>query len=274
MAAGEARGFCGLLTLPVATPLAECAAGWLRLAGHGAWAQDAVQAEEACFRAVARRVAGTVPVRAGRGRLEQAGAEGPLYVPPLGARAADLPPLRAWLRSASSRPLLEAVARLWLRLVGSGYGAGAYHGDAMVFSLGWGGAKQRGPAAHATLAEAPFAARLGQFHRAPPRDEALVPLYAGLGCRVLPPAAARGDVALPGTEAQAFALFALDAFAQSPLPLSGIVDAEVLAAIVPDHPACFAYPDLAGRLARVLRPEAETAHMIQWIQALAESRSG
>jgi hypothetical protein len=270
----EAHGFCGLLSLPVATPLAECAEGWLRLVGHSAWSVDAVEAEEACFRAVARQVPLTVPVCAGRGRLDGHTAGGPLYVPPLGLRAADLPPLDTWLRSSSSRPLLESVARLWLRLVGAGYGIGAYHVDAFVFSLGWGGPKQQGPAAHAVVAEAPFAARLGQSHRPPPRDEALFPAYEGLGCRVLPAAVVHGGVALPATEAQAFALFALDTLARKPLPTSGIVDAEAVAEMVPQMTELFAHPELAVRLAQVLLPEAETSHVIDWIQTLAEPRGG
>jgi len=215
-----------------------------------------------------------VPVWAGRGRLEDSGAEGPLYVPPLGLRAAELPPLASWLRSASSRPLLQGVARLWLRLVQAGYGLGVYHLDALVFSLGWGAPGQQGPAAHAVVAEAPFAARLGQFHRRPPRDEALFPLYAGLGCRVLPAAIVQGGVALPATEAQAFALFALDTLAQQPLPTSGIVHAEALAEMVPEMTGLFAHPELAVSLARVLRPDAETSRMIDGIQSLAEPRGG
>jgi hypothetical protein len=274
VAGGEARGFCGLLTVPAATPLAECAEGWLRLPGRGAWSVDAVDAEEQCFRAVARQVPLTVPAWAGRGRLDGRDAGGPLYVPPLGLRAAELPTLQAWLRSGSSRPLLEGVARLWLRVVRTGYGLGAYHADAMVFSLGWAPPGQQGAAVHAVAAEAPFSARLGQFHRRPPADDALFPLYPALGCRALPAAVARGEVALPATEAQAFVLFALDALATRPLPVSGIVPAEALAEMVPDLGAHFVVPDLVTRLARVLRPGAETSHVIQWIQALAESRSG
>lgn len=270
----ETHGFCGLLTVPVATPLAECTAGWLRLAGHGDWSLDAVEAEEACFRAIARQVPLTVPVWTGRARVDGRDAGGPLYVPPLGARAAELPPLHAWLHSSAARPLLESMARLWLRVVRAGYGLGAYHVDALVFSLGWAPRQQEGPAAHATVAEAPFVARLGQYHRRPPQDERLFPHYGGLGCRVLPAAVVAGEVALPATEAQAFALFALDTLARKPLPLSGIVHGEALAEMVPEFGAFFTYPELAARLARVLRPGAETSHMVEWIQALAESRNG
>jgi len=268
------REFCGVRTVPVATPLAECSAAWLRLPTGGGWAAEAVDAEEACFRAVARHVAGTVPAWAGRGRLDGRDDEGPLYVPPLGLRAGELPALRTWLFAGNALPALEAVARLWLRLVDAGWGIGAYHPDALVFSLGWRTAGRSGPAAHAVVAEAPFAAMLGQAHRRPPPEEALFPRYEGLGCRVLPPAAALGEAALPATEAQAFALFALDALARQPLPLPGIVAPERLAEAVPGFAAHFIHPDAALRLAAALRPGAETAHIIQWIRQLADGRRG
>jgi hypothetical protein len=265
---GEPHGFCGLVSVPVATPLAECAVGWLRLMGHGPWSVDAVEAEEACFRAVARQVSLTVPVWAGRGRLEVRGAGGPLYVPPLGLRAADLPPLTNWLASAASRPLLQATARLWLRITQAGYALGVYHIDALVFTMGWANAGE-GPAAHAVATDAPFAVPLGQFHRRPPPEEALFPFFSGLGCRVLPPAAARGDVALPASEVQAFALFALDALARKPLPLSGIVACEALAEMVPDLAQGFAYPETATRLSAVLRAGAKTEGVANFIQRMA-----
>ncbi len=267
-AGGEPYGFCGLVTLPVATPLAECATGWLRLAGHGAWSLDAVKAEEACFRAVARKISLTVPVWAGRGHLEARGASGPLYVQPLGLRAAALPPLASWLTSAASRPLLQAVARLWLRITQAGYALGVYHTDALVFTMDWtdGG---RGPAAHATVTHAPFAAPLGQYHRRPPAEESLLPHYAGLGCGVLPPAAAYGDVALPASEVQAFALFALDALVRKPLSLSGIVASETLVEMVPRFADHFVYPEPAARLAAVLRPGAKTDGVASFIQRMA-----
>jgi hypothetical protein len=274
-AAGEApREFCGVRTVPVATPLAECSTAWLRLPAGGGWAAKAVDAEEACFRAVARHVAGTVPVWAGRGRLDGRDDDGPLYVPPLGLRADELPALRTWLFSGNALPALEAVARLWLRLVDAGWGIGAYHADALVFSLGWRPEGRSGPAAHAVVAEAPFAAMLGQAHRRPPPEEALFPRYEGLGCRVLPPAAALGEAALPATEAQAFALFALDVLARQPLPFPGIVAPDRLAEAVPDFAAHFIHPESAVRLAATLRPGAETAHIIQWIRQLADGRRG
>lgn len=264
----EPRAFCGLTSLPVATPLAECPVGWLRLVGQGAWSLDAVEAEEACFRAVGRHVSRTVPVWAGRARLDGRGASGPLYVPPLGVRAAELPAMTAWLASTSSRPLLQAVARLWLRITQAGYGLGVYHVDALVFTIGWADAG-REPAAHAVITHAPFAVPLGQYHRRPPREEALFPHYPGLGCQVLPHAAAAGDVALPASEVQAFALFALDALAQKPLPLSGVVRSEAVAEMVPDFAANFAYPETATRLAEVLRPGAKTDGVASFIQRLA-----
>lgn len=267
-AGAEPRGFCGLISLPVATPLAECPMGWLRLVGQSAWSVDAVEAEEACFRAVARRIPQTVPVWAGRGRLEGRGAGGPLYVPPLGLRAAELPPLDAWLRSDAARQLLGAAARLWQRITRAGYALGVYHTDAFVFTLGWADAGKE-PAAHAVVTDAPFAAPFGQYHRRPPPEEALFPFYSGLGCRVLPPAASTGDVALPASEVQAFALFALDALAHVPLPLSGIVPCEVLAEIVPEFAQNFAYPE-ATRLAAVLRPGARTEGVADFIHRMAE----
>jgi hypothetical protein len=267
-APGAERVFCGVRTVPVAPPLAECEAGWLRVPGPGAWGGEAVRAEEACFRAVARQVPLTVPARAGRGRLGARGLEGPLYVPPLGLRAAELPPLDAWLRSGAAHPLLSAVARLWLRLTGAGWALGAYHLDALVFSMGWSDAKGT-PAAHAVVTDAPFAARLGTHHARPPADEAHVPLYARLGCRVLPPAVAAGEVALPETEVRAFALFALDELATKPLPLSGLVSSEVLTVAVPDCADRFIYPQTAVRLAQSLAPGARTAGVEGWIQRLA-----
>jgi hypothetical protein len=273
-AGGAVAGFCGVLSVPVAAPLAECPTAWLRLPSASGWAEEAVRAEEECFRTVARRTWGTVPVRAGRGRVEARGLQGPLYVPPLGVRLDELPTLRSWLSSASARPLLECVARLWLRLHGAACGIGVYHPDALVFSLGWRPENAAGPAAHAVVAEAPFAAVLGRGYRAPPRDEALHPLYRGLGCRVLPSAVTHGAAALPETEAQGFALFALDALARQPMPLSGIVHAEALGEMVPDFATHFEHPETAIRLAKALRANAPASHVIEWIHALAGSKDG
>jgi hypothetical protein len=268
------RGFCGVLSVPVATPLAECSTGWLRLPAGGGWTTAAVEAEETCFRTVARRSARTVPAWVGRGRLEGRDYTGPLYLPPLGLRAAELPTLRTWLFSNSGLPLLHAVAGLWLRLMDAGCGIGVYHADTLVFSLGWPLEGRPGPTAHAVVAEAPFATLLGQPHRAPPPDEALVPRYEALGCRVLPPAAARGEVALPATEAQAFALFALNALARQPLPLPGVVPAEALAEMVPDFTSHFIHPETAVRLSRALRPGADSSHVVEWIRALVGAQPG
>jgi hypothetical protein len=270
VAPGAERVFCGMRTVPVVLPLAECATAWLRVPAAAGWASDAVVAEERCLRAMARVVPFTVPGWAGRGQLSARHLQGPVYVPPLGLRAAELPPLDAWLRSGASRPLLGAAARLWLRITKAGYALGVYHADAFLFAIGWGGAGKE-PAAHAVVTDAPFAAPLGKFHRRPPPDEALVPFYASLGCRVLPPAAAAGEVALPATEVQAFALFALDVLAQKPLPLSGIVPCEALAEMVPDFAASFVYPQTATRLSVVLRSGAKTDGVANFIQRMAES---
>ena len=270
-APGPEREFCGLRMVPVAAPLAESGVAWLRVAAGTGWTEEAAWAEEGWFRAVARKIPLTVPAWAGRARLTARRQQGPLYVPPLGLRAAELPPLDTWLRSNSARPLLSAVARLWLRLTEAGYALGAYHLDALAFSMGWGSA-QEGPAAHALVTDAPFGVPMGRYHRRPPREEALFPFYAGLGCRVLPPAAARGDVALPASEAQAFALFVLDTLAVRPLPLTGITATEALAEMVPDLGAHFSLPQLAAGLARALRPGAPTDGVIEWIEAVAGTR--
>jgi hypothetical protein len=267
-APGAERVFCGMRTVPVALPMAECAVAWLRVPAGEGWAAEAVEAEERCFRALARAVPHTVPAWAGWGRLSARRLQGPVYVPPMGLRVAELPPLDAWLRSAAARALLRAVARLWLRVTQAGHALGVYHADALAFTVGWGEAG-KGPVAHAVVTDAPFAAPLGQYHRRPPADEALVPLYAALGARVLPHAAARGDVALPASEVQAFALFALDALARKPLPLSGIVHCEALADMVPDFAGNFTYPETAARLAAMFRPGARTDGVASFIQRMA-----
>ncbi|HEX5871243.1 MAG TPA: hypothetical protein VFY65_12540 [Longimicrobium sp.] len=265
---GVERTFCGVSTVPVTMPLVESPAGWMRVAAGTGWAAEAVQAEEACFRALARKVPLTVPLWAGRGTLSGRRLQGPLYVPPFGLRAAELPPLDAWLRSESEKPLLAAVARLWLRVTESGYGLGIYHVDALAFTVG--GADPGGnPAAHALLTDAPFAVPLGQYHPRPPMQDALFPFYPGIGAQVLPPAAASGDVALPASEAQAFALFALDALARKPLPLSGVVPCETLAEIVPELAANFVYPETATRLSAALGPGAKTDGVASFIRRLA-----
>lgn len=268
-APGAARTFCGVATVPVAAPLAECGDAWMRVAVNGGWAADAVRAEEACFRAVARAVPLTVPAWAGPARLSERRMEGPLYVPPFAVRAAELPPLDAWLRAGDVPPMLHAVARLWLRMTGAGYGLGVYHVDALAFSIGWTDVSGR-PAAHAVATDAPFAAPLGRPYRAPPRDDALYPLYAGLGCRVLPPAVAEGAEATLAAEAQAFALFALALFAVRPLPRSGIVDCAALSEMDADTAACFASPGVALRLAAALRPGAAADDILDWIRRLAD----
>lgn len=268
------REFCGLRSVAVSTPLAGASTAWLRLPAGDGWPAAAVEAEEAWFQAVARQVAGTVPVRAGRGRLEGSEGVGPLYVPPLGFRVSELPALRSWLTSDSGRPLRESVARLWTRLVASGCGLGVYHADALVFTLGWPPEPRAGPAAHAVVAEAPFAALLGGRYAPPPLEDAAVPRYEGLACRVLPPAVARGETALPGTEAQAFALFALDTLVRQPLPLSGILPAEEIGRAVPDLADHFIHAKVAVRLAKALRPGADASHVVDWIHTLAGSRRG
>ena len=91
---------------------------------------------------------------------------------------------------------------------------------------------------------------------------------------MLPSAVVRGDVALPATEAQGFALFALDALARKPVGAGGIVHAEELAERVPELAVSFEHHELAVRLARGLHPDAKTEHVIEWIHALAGPPSG
>jgi hypothetical protein len=86
---------------------------------------------------------------------------------------------------------------------------------------------------------------------------------------VLPPAAAYGDVALPASEVQAFALFALDALVRRPLPLSGVIASELLADLVPEFADNFVYPETVTRLAAVLRPSAKTEGVASFIQRIA-----
>lgn len=265
---GEERTFCGVTTVPVTMPMVESPAGWMRVAAGTGWAAEAVQAEEACFRALGRKVPLTVPVWAGRGTLSGRQLRGPLYVPPFGLRAAELPPLDAWLRADAGRTLLAAAARLWLRVIEAGYGLGVYHVDALAFTVG-GADGGRNPVAHALLTDAPFAVPLGQYHPRPPMQDALVPWYPGVGARVLPPAAACGDVALPASEVQAFALFALDALARKPLPVSGVVRCEALAEMIPDFAANFVYPETATRLSAALGYGAKTDGVASFIQRLA-----
>jgi hypothetical protein len=272
-APGSERVFCGLRTLPVNAPVAGCSTAWLRVPAQGGWAADAVRAEEEFMRGVARKVPFTVPVWAGAAHLASRQLQGPLYVPPLGMYAADLAPLEAWLRANSGYPMVSAVARLWLRVTGAGWALGAYHGDAFTFVVWWSGGAAEGPLAQAMVTAAPFAVRLGQYHRRVPPQEQLFPDYARLGCRVVSPAAAQGDVALPSSELRAFAVFALDALANKPLPLAGVVPCEALAEMIPEFADRFAHPETATRLAAVLRPKADMDWIARFVQTLAANRT-
>jgi hypothetical protein len=226
-------------------------------------------AEEEVFRAISRRVPFTVPHAIGRGRCPETKIEGVLYVPPFGARLDESPPMEAWLRANYGRALLGAGARLWTRVNKAGYALGVYHLDAMVFRTGWsppGGF----PTAHTVATDAPYGCVLGQYYRRPPADPLYLPRYAGLGGHVLPPGVAEGEVALPETEAQAFALFALDVLASRPLPLSSVTPALELAAMLPDFENHFIQPALVRPLADALASRDAAARIVEWIAVLAK----
>lgn len=259
--------FCGVQTLRVDLPFADCSIAWLRTADPAAGGDEAVADEAAVFRGIGRRMPHTVLTVIGPGRCPEAEVEGMLYVPPFGARAGESPPMDTWLRASSGAAMLRAVARLWLRINKAGHALGVYHVDALVFRTGW--SPPRGlPTAHAIAAAAPYGCALGRHYRRPPADLSHVPLYAGLGGRVLPPAVAEGAVALPETEAQAFALFALDVLAARPLPLSGVTPAVELAAMVPDFQDHFAHPELLSALASALKSSDAAGRVLQWIHLL------
>jgi hypothetical protein len=265
----ERRVFCGVETTRVDLPFVDCAVAWLRSPGHTAWSGEAVAVEEAGFRAISRRVPFTVPRAIGPGRCPETDAEGVLYVPPFGARLDESPPMETWLRANYGRALLGAAARLWTRVNKAGYALGVYHLDAMMFRTGWsppGGF----PTAHAVATNAPYACALGQYYRRPPADPLYLPRYAGLGGNVLPPGVAEGGVALPETEAQAFALFALDVLASRPLPLSSVTPAVELAAMLPDFGNHFIQPALVRPLAEALASRDAAQRIIEWIAVLAQ----
>jgi hypothetical protein len=144
-----------------------------------------------------------------------------------------------------------------------------YHLDAMVFRTGWsppGGV----PTAHAVASDAPYACALGQYYRRPPADPLYLPRYTSLGGHVLPPAVAEGEVALPETEAQAFALLALDVLASRPLPLSPVTPAVELAAMLPDFENHFVQPALVRPLADALISHDAAKRIVEWIAVLAQ----
>ncbi|HEX8394037.1 MAG TPA: hypothetical protein VF665_16970 [Longimicrobium sp.] len=267
---GSARTFAGLQTTPVDLPFIDAPTAWLRSAVP-AHARNAVDEEAHFFRTVALRVPYTVPRWIGRGRCASRSLQGALYVKPFGLRAADSPPLQRWLAARNSVALLAAAARLWLRLHDAGCALGVYHVDHLVFRPDWSTPGER-PRLLAVVAEAPFGTQLGRPHRRPPPDAGYVPLYAGLGVRVLPPGVAAGQAASPETEARAFALFALDALAHAPLPLSNPFAAEDLSAAVPGYAQHFTQPDLAASLGAALSSPDAPGLVIEWIRALAASR--
>jgi hypothetical protein len=250
-------------------PFVDCAVAWLRSAGQTAWSGEALAAEEEVFRAISRRVPFTVPRAIGPGRCPDTDAEGVLYVPPFGTRLDESPPMEAWLRAHYGRGLLGAAARLWTRVNKAGYALGVYHLDAMVFRTGWsppGGFAT----AHAVATDAPYGCVLGQYYHRPPAGPTHLPRYARLGGHVIPPGVAEGEVSLPATEAQAFALFALDVLAIRPLPLSPVTPAVELAAMLPDFENHFIQPALVRPLGEALASREAAARIVEWIAVLAQ----
>ena len=102
------------------------------------------------------------------------------------------------------------------------------------------------------------------------RRKLIVPEYTGLGQRLLPPAVAAGDRVVPETEAQAWALFALDllALGRSPSPLSGVAD---LAAFAMEAPAdAFKVPETVAWFGRALTDGSLARALLEKLSHLGE----
>jgi len=249
----------------VDAPFARVRRAWLKTAANGD-DEARVEAEHAFFRRLAARLDGAGLRLLGRGRLERPAAEGPLYVPPFALALHDSPPLARWA-AAAPVDLLCAVARLSVRLWAAGLALGLYHRAALAFRVEWtpGGILRPLP----VITAAPFAAAMGE-----PRPElggaGVAPEFPGLGVRVLPHALASGFPATPGTEAQAFVLFALDLLAKQKLrsrvrTLDGV--ARVAAENADDY---FGDPDGAMHFVRALTDPRRSLAIVQSLARAGE----
>ncbi len=205
----EVTELSGVEQRVVDAPFARVRRAWLKTAASPA-DEARVEAEHAFFRHLSARLDGAGLRPLGRGRLDRPAAEGPLYVPPFAFALRDSPPLARWA-AAAPIGVLCAVARLSVRLWAAGLALGLYHRAAFAFRVEWtaGGVLRPLP----VITMAPFAAVMGE-----PRPElgaaGVAPEFPELGVRLLPHALASGFPATPGTEAQAFVLFALDLLAK------------------------------------------------------------
>jgi hypothetical protein len=235
----------GIALHEVEAPYAAHRRLWLKTAGEGDG--DRLDAEHALFRRIARHAPeiGLRPM--GRGRTERPPAEGYLYIPPFAFTAAGSPPLARWMRE-SPIAFIAAAARASAALTRTGWALGVFHRDAFAFRVEWSAAGVARPVA--VIIMAPYAVPLGHYHARTGLQ--LVPGYGGLGGLVLPHALAAGDVAMPETEAQAWALFGLDLLARKRLPPTVRTPAAIASLAAESAGDYFDSPKYAAALAAAL----------------------
>jgi hypothetical protein len=151
-----------------------------------------------------------------------------------------------------------------------GLGLGLFHRSALAFHVAWSPGGLARPVAVVTMA--PFAVPLGHAYGRAGSVAGRVPAFPGLGVSLLPSAALDGDLAMPGTEAQAWALFALDLLARTRLP-SGTRSVEEVAGLARESPGdYFAVPEAAVRFGAALVDGARALSLLESLSRVGEER--
>lgn len=268
-AGGDAVAFGGVSLREVEAPFAACRRAWLKTAATDG-DEDRVAAEHEFFRQAARHAGGVGLRPLGRGRLERPAADGYLYAPPFAFSDAGSPPLGRWM---AAKPVMFAcaAARLCAALTRMGWGLGVFHRAALAFRVEWSPEGLARPVAVVTMA--PFAVPLGHYHARTREAAASIPELPGLGLPLLHPMVMEGGLAMPETEAQAWALFALDLLARKRLP-SGTRSLEEVARIATESPGdYFTVPQAAARFGAALVDGARARALAESLARVGEERS-
>jgi hypothetical protein len=262
-AGDEPVEFCGLTRHEVEAPYAGYRRLWLRTAEEGG--DERLKAEHELFRGLARSAPGAGLRPAGRGRMERPRAEGYLYVPPFAFAADESPPVARWM-AANPVVFIVAAAKVALSLARSGMALGVFHRSSFAFRVEWTPAGVARPVA--IVSAAPFAGRLGE----PYARFARAPEFGGLGARLLPSAVVTGAAATAETEAQAWALFALDLLATKRLPPSSWSAEEVASVATVSAGQFFHIPNAAERFGAALRDGARALTLLESVARAGEPR--
>jgi hypothetical protein len=256
---GTASGAFGWRTDTVPVPVADVPTAWLRTAVSPAGGEH-LEREQAFFQAAGLCLPGRAPRCLGR---PADGRDGYLYAPPLAFRGADSAPLRAWERD-DPLVFVTAAAKLWLAFRERGLALGFYHPETLGFRALFGRRDAAEPPLEAVALAAPLGTRLGATYRRSRETLGVFPAYERLGPR-LPPAQLEGEVAMPETEARAFALYALDRLLTAPLEIPPGAPWDEFVDVVANPRVLFSAPFTAEGLIVGLRRGAQIVSVVESI---------